>query len=69
MHNNAFSSITETYVFPSIKPDSYEYTELKLKFKKGKAVEGSLLLFPHLINWTVDSIEKWIYKTHNYKSK
>jgi len=69
VHNNAFSSITETYVFPSIKPDSYEYPELKLKFKEGEAVEGSLLLFPHLINWTVDSIEKWIYKTHNYKSK
>jgi len=60
VHNNAFSSMTETYVFPSIKPESYEYPELKLKFKEGEAVEGSLLLFLHLINWTVDSIEKWI---------
>jgi len=60
VHNNAFSSITRTYVFPSIKPNSHEYPELKLNFKEDEAVEGNYLLFPHLINWTIDSIEKWI---------
>ena len=66
VHNNAFASKTETYNFPSIKPGSFTYPELKLHFKKGEAVESSSLLFPHVLNWTTDSIKDWIYRIHNY---
>jgi len=60
VHNNSFSSKTETFVFPSIKPDKYEYPELYLNFREGEAIESNFLLFPHLINWSIDSIDKWI---------
>jgi len=68
VHNNSISSVTKEYIFPAFKSESYLYEELHMNFIEGEAVRSNLWLFPHLINWIVDSIENWIYQIHIYNS-
>jgi|GEM_PF-3269230 len=68
VHNNSVSSVTKEYIFPAYESESYLFEELHLNFIEGEAVRSNIWLFPHLINWTIDSIENWIYKIHIYKS-
>jgi hypothetical protein len=68
VHNNSVSSVTKEYIFPPYKSESYFFEELHLNFIEGEAVRSNIWLFPHLINWIIDSIESWIYKIHAYKS-
>jgi len=56
------------YIFPAFKSESYLYEELHLNFIEGEAVRSNIWLFPHLINWIVDSIENWIHQIHIYNS-
>ncbi len=69
VHNNSISSITKEYISPPFNSETWYFPELKLNLIQGEAVQSNIWLFPHLINWTIDSIENWIRKMHNYKPK
>ncbi len=52
VHNNGVAEKTESYTYPNCT----------LSLESGKMTIGDLKLFPHLIDWLLDSSYEWILK-------
>lgn len=50
VHNNGIAEKTEQYT----------YTKCTLTLEEGEKITGNLKLFPHLIDWLLDSSKEWI---------
>jgi hypothetical protein len=57
VHNNGVAQETKVYSYP----------DSQLVFAYGQMTEGNLKLFPHLIDWLLNSSKIWIGKIHTEK--